>query len=79
MHRLINFDSIFYGCFGCLYKTDFSLILFLLFGAFLQVIELSYGYTSFFDTFFPDFKLLIFKLLLSFSLFLFFFHSEYLI
>ena len=76
MHGLIDFDSVFDGSFGCLYEWDFGEILFFLLGSFLKIIELPDGDTGFFDTFFPDFELLIFEFLLFFSLFLFLFHSE---
>lgn len=76
MHWLIDFDSVFDGSFGSFDEGDFGEILFFLLGGFLKIIELPDGDSCFFDTFFPDFELLIFEFLLFFSLFLFLFHSE---
>lgn len=76
MHGLVNFDSIFDCSFCSLDERDFGKVLLLFWSGFLKIVELSDGDSGFFDTFFPDFKLLVFEFLLFFSLFLLFFHSK---
>jgi hypothetical protein len=51
MHRLVDLHSIFYGIFGCFNKTTFRLIVWLILGAFTELIELSYRYTLLFYAF----------------------------
>jgi len=79
VHRLIDFNSIFYGIFGSLNKAGLRLEVRLVLRSFAKLIKLSYWYALFFNTFFPYFQLLILLFLISFSLFFFFLHAENLI
>lgn len=76
MHGFVYLNSIFDCRFSCLNQTYLCLIFLLLFGVLLQIIQLSNGNSSFFDSFFPYFKVLVFYFLFPFALFFFLLHSE---
>ena len=76
MHGFVNLNPVFYCIFGSFYETELGLIILLYLIFLAEFVELLNSDALLLDAFLPDSLFLLVRLLLSFSLPLFFLHPE---